>query len=106
MTLMRWALLLVFLGAGAACGGRQVTNESSSGTPGANGLGGTISTGAAGTVANPGAGGTFGAGGDGQTDLPPNRCSFAATTTPAVAKPAPGPVVQIRIQRFILGSVV
>ena len=104
---MRSTWLLGFLGVVAACGGRQVTNESTSGNnpPETSGSGGTASTsaGSGGTVT--GAAGTLGAAGDLQPpDLPPTRCSFRSTTMPNMGKPLPGPLVQMRIVRFITGS--
>jgi len=99
---MRSTWLLGFLGVVAACGGRQVTSESTSGNN-PPGLGGTTNTGGAGALTNTGSGGAFGTGGTVQTDLPPNRCAFGATTAPAATPPLPGFVVLVRITGFIVG---
>jgi len=100
MRSQRWASLLGLLGVVAACGGRQVTGESSSG-------GAMPTGGAGGTVAiGPGGGGTVVIEPGGSK---PSRCTFAPTTmptgtstpSPTIVSPA---IVQSRIERFILGE--
>lgn len=105
----RWLWLLGLFGVATACGGRQVTGETSS-SDNPTGVGGTIGSG--GSLAT---GGSFGtSGGAGSTGVAGSiptviggmqpRCAFAPSSTPAVTTTAPPAVVQARIERFILGD--
>src|SRR5882672_9444475 len=88
----RWVWLVGYLGV-AACGGRQITGESSSTDAPTTGAGGTGASGS-----------TTGSSGSTPIGPEPDRCSYGATTTPTLTAIAAPAVVEARIERFILGE--
>jgi Protein of unknown function (DUF1588) len=105
---MRSNRLLGLLGLVAlvcACGGRQVTGESSpaDNMTATSGSGGTFS--GAGGAQSSGTGGPLGSGGASTTTAePPHRCSFGPATAAPVGAAAPVAEIIARVERFILGQ--